>query len=232
MLRFMLANRGKDTSGTNSYIYISYSIQFTMAINTRQLRSNAFWNRLWNELNWRITSKLGKFISRFKIKLLQSLSQQFLSFSKFNRNIYISWKWNEFKITPNIFQRIIYQINRYHLSFKRSSKSRKFNFHFPSSKKFKIKNSLDLLTLIIFTTVLRALETGSWPHSQRTGTNSYRAISIEGAGRGESSKISCSRIPRVEDTRLLCRDRHYLDISAGSFGDAFCFGHRVLYTRG
>lgn len=132
----------------------------------------------------------------------------------------------------NIFQRIIYQINRYHLSFKRSSKSRKFNFHFPSSKKFKIKNSLDLLTLIIFTTVLRALETGSWPHSQRTGTNSYRAISIEGAGRGESSKISCSRIPRVEDTRLLCRDRHYLDISAGSFGDAFCFGHRVLYTRG
>lgn len=65
--------------------------------------------------------------------------------------------------------------------------------------------------------------------SQRTGTNSYRAISIEGPA--ESSKISCSRIPRVED-RLLCRDRHYLDISAGSFGDAFCFGHRVLCTRG
>lgn len=225
MLRFMLANRGKDTSGTNSYIYISYSIQFTMAINTRQLRSNAFWNRLWNELNWRITSKLGKFISRFKIKLLRYPSNFFLFLNLIE--IYI-FRENE----TNIFQRIIYQINRYHLSFKRSSKSRKFNFHFPSSKKFKIKNSLDLLTLIIFTTVLRALETGSWPHSQRTGTNSYRAISIEGAGRGESSKISCSRIPRVEDTRLLCRDRHYLDISAGSFGDAFCFGHRVLYTRG
>lgn len=230
----MLANRGKDTSGTNSYIYISYSIQFTMAINTRQLRSNAFWNRLWNELNWRITSKLGKFISRFKIKLLRYPSNFFLFLNLIE--IYI-FRENETSLKlRQIFFNVLFikliNISRSYLSFKRSSKSRKFNFHFPSSKKFKIKNSLDLLTLIIFTTVLRALETGSWPHSQRTGTNSYRAISIEGAGRGESSKISCSRIPRVEDTRLLCRDRHYLDISAGSFGDAFCFGHRVLYTRG
>lgn len=59
----------KDFESNKWNEFLHRSIQFTMAINTRQLRSNIF--TAYEELNWRITSKFSNFISKFKNFILK-----------------------------------------------------------------------------------------------------------------------------------------------------------------